>query len=464
MNNDHDPQKIPLVALVGRSNVGKSALYNRLINKNKSIVEDIAGTTRDLLEQEIKINDKSVNLLDTGGWLKIGDDFFQESIRESLFTVFQEADVIIFVVDGSMSPTNLDYELVDIIRKHCNLDRVILAGNKNDKKQSNYVFNEYSKFGFVNEVTVSAYHAINIHKLIDLIDDIIPDNNSVNTQINEVNMIDLAIVGRPNVGKSSLVNSMLGFERVIVSDIAGTTRDAIDTEFNYEKNIFNLIDTAGIRRRGKIEKGIEWKSALQARTAISRSDVVILLLDLNDPFVSQDSHVASYALEKNKGLILAISKCDVASDSIDLQNVIRIIINKYRFVPWAPIIQTSAVEHKGRKELLDAAIEITRQRSIRIETSELNSFITEAVNKNPPGLVRNRRLKIYYVTQAEINPPNFVFFVNNSENMHFSYKRYLENELRKKYVFYGTSIIMTIKDKALQEELNKNEFELLETD
>ena len=449
-----------LIALVGRSNVGKSALYNRLLNKNQSIVEDVLGTTRDLIEEEIEINNKTVKIIDTGGWLDIDGDVFQNSIRESLFDVFQYASLILFVVDASMSPTQLDYELVDVLRKNYDHSKVVLVGNKFDKKESMYTFSEYSKFGFNEEVGVSAYHSLNIHQLIDLIANKIPDEQGGTSKDKDESVINLSIVGRPNVGKSSLVNSILGFERVIVSEHAGTTRDAIDTEFIFEDQRFNLIDTAGIRRRGKIEKGIEKKSAIQAHAAISRGDITILLLDLNDPYVAQDSHVASYALDSYKGLILAISKCDIEDDGLELQRVARIIRNKYRFVSWAPIIETSALHNSGREELLSTAKQISEQRAIRIETSELNNFIIESVNKNPPGLLHNRRLKIYYVTQAEISPPHFIFFVNNSLNIHFSYKRYLENELRNKYGFFGTSIAMTFKDKDMIEALEAKKLEM----
>ncbi|MDG1990207.1 MAG: ribosome biogenesis GTPase Der [Dehalococcoidia bacterium] len=449
-----------LIALVGRSNVGKSALYNRLLNKNQSIVEDVLGTTRDLIEEEIEINNRTVKIIDTGGWLDIDGDVFQNSIRESLFDVFQHASLILFVVDASMSPTQLDYELVDVLRKNYDHSKIILVGNKFDKKESMYTFSEYSKFGFNEEVGVSAYHSLKIHELIDLIANKMPhDRDNISIETDE-SVINLSIVGRPNVGKSSLVNSILGFERVIVSEHAGTTRDAIDTEFIFEDQKFNLIDTAGIRRRGKIEKGIEKKSAIQAHAAISRGDIAVLLLDLNDPYVAQDSHVASYALDSYKGLILAISKCDIEDDGLELQRVTRIIKNKYRFVSWAPIIETSALHNIGREDLLSTAIKITEQRAIRIDTSELNNFIIESVNKNPPGLLHNRRLKIYYVTQAETSPPHFIFFVNNSANIHFSYKRYLENELRSKYGFFGTSIAMTFKDKDMVEELEAKKIEI----
>ena len=350
-----------------------------------------------------------------------------------------------------MHPTALDYELVDVLRKNYDTSKIILVGNKSDKKDSSFYINEYSKFGFKNQILVSAYHSLNIHDLNDLISNELNLQPSSEAIIDEVPAINLSIVGRPNVGKSSLLNSILGFDRVLVSDHAGTTRDAIDITFEFAGNHFNLIDTAGIRRRGKVQKGIERKSVIQAQSAISRSDITILLLDLNDPYVAQDSHVASYALDSHKGLILVLSKADMAEDSDIVQLTINNLRRKYRFVSWAPIVVTSALHNIGREELLEKAVKIAEQRSIRIETAELNKFINQAVNENPPGLLHNRRLKIYYVTQAETNPPHFIFFVNNTSNIHFSYKRYLENKIRMQYGFDGTAIQMSFKDKDEQE-------------
>ncbi|MBI52255.1 MAG: ribosome biogenesis GTPase Der [Chloroflexi bacterium] len=440
-----------LIALVGRSNVGKSALFNRLLKKNQSIVEDVIGTTRDLVEHEIEIDGQLVKIVDTGGWLELDDDMFQVAIRDSLHEVFQHASLILFVVDASMYPTALDYELVDVLRKNYDLSKVILVGNKSDKKESTFNINEYAKFGFADQILVSAYHSLNMHDLNDLISKKLNLQTSQEISMEESPFINLSIVGRPNVGKSSLLNSILGFDRVLVSDHAGTTRDAIDIAFEFDGNLFNLIDTAGIRRRGKVQKGIERKSVMQAQSAISRSDVTILLLDINDPYVAQDSHVASYALDSHKGLILALSKSDVAEDSDEVQITINQIRRKYRFVNWAPIVVTSALHNIGREELLQNAVKIAAQRKIRIETSELNRFINQAINENPPGLLHNRRLKIYYVTQAEINPPHFIFFVNDTSNIHFSYKRYLENKIRMQYGFDGTAIRMSFKDKNEQE-------------
>tara|TARA_Y100001970_G_scaffold119241_1_gene147872 strand:+ start:22494 stop:23882 length:1389 start_codon:yes stop_codon:yes gene_type:complete len=440
-----------LIALVGRSNVGKSALFNRLLNKNQSIVEDVIGTTRDLVEHEIEINNQSVKIVDTGGWLELDDDMFQFAIRDSLQEVFQHATLILFVVDASMYPTALDYELVDVLRKNFDLSKVILVGNKSDKKESTFNINEYSKFGFRDQILVSAYHSLNIHDLNDLISNKLSLKPTREASIDETAAINLSIVGRPNVGKSSLLNSILGFDRVLVSDHAGTTRDAIDIVFEFDGSLFNLIDTAGIRRRGKVQKGIERKSVIQAQSAINRSDVTILVLDVNDPYVAQDSHVASYALDSYKGLILALSKSDLAEDSDEVQATINQLRRKYRFVSWAPIVVTSALHNIGREDLLQNAVKIAEQRLIRIETSDLNKFINQVVNENPPGLLHNRRLKIYYATQAETNPPHFIFFVNDTSNIHFSYKRYLENKIRMHYGFDGTAIRMSFKDKNEQE-------------
>tara|TARA_Y100000996_G_scaffold401592_1_gene372685 strand:+ start:3074 stop:4462 length:1389 start_codon:yes stop_codon:yes gene_type:complete len=451
MTNNSQNSNDLLIALVGRSNVGKSALFNRLLNKNQSIVEDVIGTTRDLVEHQIELNGQIVKLVDTGGWLELDDDMFQDAIRDSLQEVFNHASLILFVIDASMYPTALDYELVNVLRKNYDISKVILVGNKSDKKQAAFNINEYSKFGFNNQILVSAYHSLNIHDLNDLISNELNLQSSSEVTVDDVPAINLSIVGRPNVGKSSLLNSILGFDRVLVSDHAGTTRDAIDITFEFEGNHFNLIDTAGIRRRGKVQKGIERKSVMQAQSAISRSDITILLLDVNDPYVAQDSHVASYALDSHKGLILVLSKSDMAEDSDMVQLTINQLRRKYRFVSWAPIIVTSALHNIGREELLEKAVKIAEQRTIRIETAELNKFINQAVNENPPGLLHNRRLKIYYVTQAEINPPHFIFFVNNTSNIHFSYKRYLENKIRMQYGFDGTAIQMSFKDKDEQE-------------
>lgn len=432
----------PLVAIVGRPNVGKSALFNRLTRTRRALVEEVAGTTRDRIYGWFDWRGRHVRLVDTGGVEGAEADPFSALIREQVLEAIEQADAIVFVVDASEGVTAADEAIVDLLRRSTR--PVLLVANKADRARVRSNLTDLYALGLGEPLPISAYHGQGVADLMDRIVEVVPEAKAPPRE----ERLRIAVVGRPNVGKSSLVNAILGEERVIVSDVPGTTRDAIDTPFEFEGTPMLLVDTAGIRRRGKIERGVERHSVQQAEHAISRADVVFLLVDQGEPSVAQDTHIAGYVTEQGKGLIIVVNKWDLAEDRSDRHGFARRIDRRFHFVPWAPVQFTSAVTGEGVRELLELAVHIDQVRRRRVQTSELNLVVHRAMAEHGPPTIRGKRLKVMYVTQAETSPPTFVFFVNDPQLLHFSYRRFLENRIRAAFGFEGTAIRMVFRRRS----------------
>ncbi len=432
----------PLVAIVGRPNVGKSALFNRLTRTRRALVEELPGTTRDRIYGWFDWRGRHVRLVDTGGVEGPEADPFSALIRDQVIQAIEEADAIVFVVDASEGVTAADEAILDLLRR--SMRPVLLVGNKADRRQAQRNIADLYALGLGEPDLISAYHGQGVGDLMDHILEIVPEAEAPPRE----ERLRIAVVGRPNVGKSSLVNAILGQPRVIVSDVPGTTRDAIDTPFDFEETPMLLVDTAGIRRRGKIERGVERHSVQQAERAIDRADVVFLLVDQADPTVAQDTHIAGYVTEQGKGLVIVVNKWDLAEDRSDRHGFARRVDRRYHFMPWAPVQFTSAVTGEGVRELLELAVHIGQVRHQRVPTSELNLVVHRAMAEHGPPTIRGKRLKVMYATQAEVSPPTFVFFVNNPELLHFSYRRFLENRLRAAFGFEGTTIRMVFRRRS----------------
>ncbi|MEE8337222.1 MAG: ribosome biogenesis GTPase Der [Dehalococcoidia bacterium] len=432
----------PLIALVGRPNVGKSALFNRLTGTRRALVEPVPGTTRDRLYGDLEWSGHHLRVVDTGGLEGPEADPFTALVRGQVEEAMAEADLILFLVDGAEGMTAADREIADLLRRsQC---PVLLVANKTDRKSSADGVIEFYELGIGEPITISAYHGKGIGELLDHVLDVVtPDGERVRTE-----QLSLAIVGRPNVGKSSLLNAILGETRTIVSEIPGTTRDAIDTPFEFEGHSLLLVDTAGIRRRGRIARGIERHSVQRAEAAIDRSDVVALLIDQAEPTVAQDTHIAGYVTDQAKGLMLIVNKWDLAEEPGERVSFARRIDYRYRFAPWAPVLFTSALKVEGIRDVLEMAVHIEEVRNRRVSTSRLNTVIQRAMAEHSPPTIGHRRLKLMYVTQAEVAPPTFVFFVNDPALMHFSYERYLENKLREEFEFEGTAIKLVFRHRS----------------
>lgn len=463
----------PLVAIVGRPNVGKSTFFNRMLGERVAVVEDLPGTTRDRLYGDTDWNGREFTLIDTGG-LDLGDDIpvgqvgltgqpgnIMKHVQAQAELAIEEADVIVFMVDARAGITAADEEVADLLRR--TRKPVILAANKADNAARRLDAVEFYSLGLGEPIVISSIQGTGTGDLLDLIVEALPPEEE-ETEEEDEDVIRIAIIGRPNVGKSSLLNAILGVERAIVSDIPGTTRDAIDTEIQFKGKKLVLIDTAGIRRRGKVGPGIEKFSVLRSTRAIERCDVALLLIDASEGLAAQDTHIAGEIQEKAKGVIIVVNKWDLAQaqhraeregeyvhpkDEIESAEAYRrIIAEGLKFIPYAPIVFTSAKTGYHVQSLLDMALNIAEMRYLRIPTARLNEVVQEAVRRHNPTVVRNKILKIYYATQTQVNPPTFVFFVNDTEAVHFTYERYLENKLREAFSFKGTAFRMFFKPRS----------------
>lgn len=425
----------PIVAIVGRPNVGKSTLFNRLVGQRQAITEDIPGTTRDRLYADAEWKDLRYTLIDTGGLEPDSDEGYPVLIRDQVQIAIEEADVILFVVDVASGITPVDAEIGEMLRR--TKKPVLLLANKGDNPDRAGLAVEFYELGLSDPMPVSAYHGIGIREVQDKLIEILPETVAEE----DTDTIRVALVGRPNVGKSAIVNAILGEARVIESEMAGTTRDAIDTPLEYKEHKLVLVDTAGIRRPGKIEKGIEKYSVMRARAAVERADVVVVVLDANDRIAQQDLAIAGMAVEAHKGLIIALNKWDLIEDSDEVrERRARHALSRFKFAPWAPLAMLSAKTGLNVTGLLDLAIEVGEERSKRIPTADVNEALRDAVDSHPPPSVGARRVRVKYATQADIRPPTFVIFTNDASLVHFSYRRYLENHFRKRFGFDGTAI------------------------
>lgn len=441
---------IPIIAIVGRPNVGKSSLFNRIINKRLAITSEIAGTTRDRIYYRTDFNNINCVLVDTGGLEYGKKENIEADVQSQVELAINDADLILFMVDAKEGLTIEDYEAAKKLRKvH---KKIIIIANKIDHKTSDDNLAEIIKLGFGYPITISAYHNINVSDVGDAVSEFLKDSGwddkSTASTREKSDIINISFVGKPNVGKSSLVNALLGKEKIIVSEIPGTTRDAIDTEITWQNKKFNLIDTAGLRKRGKIERGLEKISSFKSLDAIERSDVVCLLLDYSEGIRKQDQHISAYILEAGKGLILVVNKSDLMEDrEKDEPAMVRLLKRKFDYLPWAPAIFISALKRKNIEKILELSLSIMVERFKKIEDDELNEFMKEITYKHLPPASGNKIPKFYSLEQDAVNPPCFVYWVNNRKGIHFSYRRYLENEIRKKYGFNGTAIRLYFKDK-----------------
>ena len=424
----------PIVAIVGRPNVGKSALFNRLVGKRMSIIEDEPGTTRDRLYADIVWEGSAFTIVDTGGLLLAPSSGIVESVKGQVEVAIEEADTIIFLVDVIDGVTPMDKELAGMFRRSGK--RVMLVANKSDNEPRSYQAAQFYELAIGDPLPISAYHDLGVADLLDKIVESLP----YLPPEEEPEMMKVAIVGRPNVGKSMLLNAILGKERTIVSDMPGTTRDAIDTIFEHNSERIVLIDTAGIRKRGRVEGGIERYSVARALRAISRADIALLVTEATDPVTAQDTHIAGYIQQACKGMVLVVNKWDLAEEMADRRQYTRMIRNRLKFMPYVPVLYISAKFGKGVGDVLSAAEEIYEERRKRIPTALLNSIVRDAVGAHSPPSVKGKKLNVLYVTQAETSPPTFVFSVNDTALLHFSYRRYLENELRRSFGFGGTPL------------------------
>jgi GTP-binding protein len=435
--------KIPTVALVGRPNVGKSTLFNRLVGKKISIIDDMPGITRDRIYGNVNYNDFHFHLIDTGG-IDVGPEMFNKEIIIQASIAIEEAEVIVFIVDGKEGLTTNDYAVRDMLLK--SNKKVIVTINKMDNKQANENVYDFYELGFDEYIPVSAEHNDGIGNLLDTI---VSNFKVQEGEEYAEGIIKFCVVGRPNVGKSSLVNALLNEERVIVSNEAGTTRDAIDTPFTYSKKDYVVIDTAGIRKRGKLFERIEKYSVLRALKAIERSDVCLLVIDASEGIIEQDKHITDYIVEAGKAVVIVVNKWDTIKDkNTDIRTFTKRIRNEFQFMPYAPVVFLSSLTHKRIHTLIPQIDEAYANTKYRVQTSILNDIIMEAVNLTPPPSYKGKRLKIYYVSQIDIAPPKFIFQVNNKSLIHFSYERYLENKIREAFNFKGTPIILQFKNRG----------------
>jgi len=436
----------PIVAIVGRPNVGKSTLFNKLVGERRAIVDDTPGTTRDRIYGTVEWGGRAFTVVDTGGLVFDDIDQLDEGIIGQAQEAIDRADVIVFVVDARDGFSSIDYDVANLLRR---TDKpVILVANKadNPERTSNAV--EFYQLGMGEPMPVSATHG---HGTGDLLDEIVRDFPTGEVVEPEAE-VRLAIVGRPNVGKSSLVNALAGQSRVMVSDVPGTTRDAIDTMIHYHGKPVLLVDTAGIRRRGKVEQGIEKFSVIRAVQAVERADVAALVMDASTGLTAQDTHVAGYILDAAKGMIVVANKWDlVTKGATTTQEYTAGLRQALKFADFVPIIYTSAITKQRVTKIVETALEIAQEREKRIATAVLNDAMKEAFVRHAPPSARGKSLNLLYVTQADINPPTFVFFVNDPRLVHFSYQRYLENEIRARWGFEGTPIRMVFKPRAERE-------------
>jgi GTPase len=464
----------PLVAIVGRPNVGKSTFFNRMLGERVAIVEDLPGTTRDRLYGDTDWNGREFTLIDTGG-LEFGSGIpvgqvglngqpgdIMKNVRSQAELAIEEADVIVFMVDARTGITAADEEVADLLRR--TQKPVILAANKADNAARRQDAVEFYSLGLGELVTISSIQGTGTGDLLDVIVEALPPENEEAEDVEDEDVVRVAIIGRPNVGKSSLLNAILGFERSIVSEVPGTTRDAIDTEIEFKDRKLILVDTAGIRRRGKVGPGVEKFSVLRSTRAIERCDVALLLIDSSEGLAAQDTHIAGEIQDQAKGVVVVVNKWDLAQEQRRAERegkfphpdeeiesaeaYRRIIAEGLKFIPYAPIVFASAKTGYHVQGLLETVLNVAEMRYMRIPTSRLNEVVQEAVRRHNPPVTNNKALKIYYVTQTRVNPPTFVFFVNDPQAVHFSYERYLENRLRDAFGFKGTAIRLFFRPRS----------------
>jgi len=432
----------PVVAIVGRQNVGKSTLLNRLAGKPLAIVEDLPGTTRDRIFTNISWRGVDFILVDTGGLQMDTRSTIEYGVDEQVKAAIAESDLIVFLVDVKDGLTPMDLEITDRLRRVSK--SVLLVVNKADNSKLETAAVEFYEMGLGEPLVISAYHGRGTTGLLDKISLLLPASLPVEIK-SEV--MQIAVVGRPNVGKSMLLNTIVGEQRVIVDDAPGTTRDAVDTLFEFDGESVLLVDTAGIRRRGRIGAGIERYSVIRALRAIDRADVALLVLDATEPVTAQDMHIAGYIKQAAKGVVLIVNKWDLIIEK-DLTEWDRFIRSQFKFIAHAPVLYTSAKFGQGVDKIIPQAKQVYSEMLKRLSTPIVNEVIQQAVAAHNLPHRGNKQLKVLYATQAEVNPPTFVFFVNDTGLIHFSYRRYLENRLRRSFGFAGTALRLIFKTRG----------------
>lgn len=439
----------PVVAIVGRPNVGKSTLFNRLIGSRKAIVEDIPGVTRDRLYDNAEWAGRDFIIIDTGG-IRFGkeDDILTREVKMQAELAIEEADIILFVVDTKDGITHEDEQVAELLRR---ADKpVVVAANKVENFNKQLEYYEFYNLGLGEPIPISAMHGLNTN---DLLDAVISKFKPASEYLEDEDAIKIAIVGRPNVGKSSLVNSFLGEQRVIVSNIPGTTRDSIDTPFQYNGKKYILIDTAGIRKKSRISEATERYSVIRSLKSIERADVVLIMLDATAGVTEQDKRVAGYVHELSKANILVVNKWDlIDKDGHTMKEFDDDIRQELKFLAYSPLLYVSALTKRRIFKIMELVDFVDEQNHRRISTSELNQVINEAIMLNPLPGAGSRKPKIFYSTQVRTAPPTFVLFANYPEQIHFSYLRYLENVLRKNFGFEGCAIKLLLRQKSSRDQ------------
>ncbi len=431
---------MPTVCLIGKPNVGKSTIFNRLIKEDKSIVLDTPGVTRDRIYGNVTYGEKSFLLIDTGG-LEEGKDNWNKDILMQATLAIDEADVIVFVVDGKEEISSSDLRIRDMLMKTSK--KVIVAVNKVDNEKRRESLYHFYELGFSCVLPISASHNLGFLELLEEITRDFPSSEQA-----EDNRLKFCFIGRPNVGKSSLINALLNEERVIVSDVAGTTRDATDTPFFYNKEEYVVIDTAGMRKKGRIYENIEKYSLLRSLKAIDRSHVCVLVVNAEEGILEHDKHILSYALEAGKGIVVCVNKWDCVENSDQaIKDWKKNLASHFMFASFASFVFVSAKTKKRLGTLMPAILEAYQNNKKEIKTSDLNNVIVDAVSMHEPPSYKGRRLKIYFVSQTDKEPPKFEFKVNDKGLVHFSYARYLENKIRENFDFTGTPILLKFKNK-----------------
>ncbi|MFA6753372.1 MAG: ribosome biogenesis GTPase Der, partial [Bacilli bacterium] len=432
--------------LIGRPNSGKSTLFNRLIKEKKAIIDDLPGVTRDRIYGIVNFENKSFHLIDTGG-IDLGEEKFNQSIKMQAELAIDESDVIVFVIDGKTEVTSNDLLIANKLKK-TNKKIIVVVNKIDDKKHDNNIYNYY-ELGFDVYIPVSGEHNRGINELLL---EITKDFNPYTTEEDE-SILKFSIIGRPNTGKSSLINALLNEERVIVSNEAGTTRDAIDTRFTYEKNDYIVIDTAGMRKKGKIYEQIEKYSLIRSLKAIDRSNVCVLIIDAGDGIIEHDKHIASYALDAGKAIVLVVNKWDlIKNKDVEMKKWIKDIRNEFQFIPYVSTVFLSALTKARIHTLMPEILKAYESATKEIKTSVLNDIIREAYALHPAPSYKGKRLKIYFVHQEGTKPPKFNFSVNNKRLVHFSYERYLENKIRESIDLTGTPIIIKFTNRGDKDE------------
>ena len=436
--------KLARVVIVGRPNVGKSSLFNRIFGERRAIVEDEPGTTRDRVEADVEWQDVRFRLIDTGGYETDAENVYAPLIIEQIKTAMAGAAVVLFCIDSRDGLTASDYDMAEVVRRAKRPTIVVATKADNERRELTGIA-EASALGLGDPMPISAMHDVNVGLMLDEVVKLLPQD----TTLEESDRTRIAIIGRPNVGKSMLVNAILGQQRVIVSEVAGTTRDAIDTEIDTPEGSFLLIDTAGIRRPGKLGKGVELHSVMRTGSAVERCDVAVLVVDGTEGVTSQDMHIAGIAMEHLRGLIIAVNKIDLWDDPEVRRSWAEAQMRgRLTFAPYAMVAFISALEGKGTNELLKLAQQARESRRRRLSTAELNAILNRAIREHVPPLVHNKRFKLLYATQAGIDPPSFILFVNDPKLVHFSYRRYLERSIREAADFEGTAIKLVFRARS----------------